>query len=138
MDIHKPHAVKTWKEFFIELGTRRVYLAGCTTHPTSAWVVQQARQLVWTLNDEDRSMRFLIHDRDSKFTAVFNTVFQAEGISILLTPYRAPNANAFAERWVRTVRDECLNHLLILNEAHLRHVLKDYMTTTVMPDRIRA
>ena len=72
-------------------------------------------------------MRFLIHDRDSKFSATFNTVFQAEGISILLTPYRAPNANAFAERWVRTVREECLNQMLIVNDAHLRRVLKEYI-----------
>jgi putative transposase len=113
--------------FFIELGSRRVHLAGCTVHPTSAWVTQQARQLRWTFDEEGRAMRFLIHDRDSKFTAAFNTVFQAEGTTILLTPYRAPNANAFAERWVRTVREECLNYLLIVNEAHLRRVLKEYI-----------
>jgi putative transposase len=113
--------------FFIKLGTRRVHLAGCTAHPTSAWVAQQARQLVWTLDDKGRARRFLIHDRDSKFNAIFNTVFQAEGTTILLTPYRAPNANAFAERWVRTVREECLNQLLIFNETHLRRVLKEYV-----------
>ncbi len=113
--------------FFIELGTRRVHLAGCTAHPTSTWVTQQARQLRWTLEEEGRSMRFLIHDRDSKFSTRFNTVFQAGRTHIVLTPYRAPNANAYAERWVRTVREECLNHLLIFNEAHLRGVLKEYV-----------
>jgi putative transposase len=113
--------------FFIELGTRRVHFAGCTAHPTSAWVTQQARQLMWTLDEQGRTMRFLVHDRDSKFTAAFNTVFEAEHMHILLTPYRAPNANAFAERRVRTVREECLNQLLIVNEAHLRRVLKEYI-----------
>jgi putative transposase len=113
--------------FFIELSTRRVHFAGCTAHPASAWVTQQARQLIWTLDEEGRAMPFLIHDRDSKFTAAFNTVFQAERATILLTPYRAPNANAFAERWVSTVREECLNLLLIFNEAHLRRVLKEYI-----------
>jgi putative transposase len=113
--------------FFIELGTRRVHLAGCTAHPTSAWVTQQARQLMRTLDEEGRTMRFLVHDRDSKFTTTFNTVFQAEHVHLLLTPYRAPNANAFAERWVRTVREECLNHLLVVNDAHLRRVLKEHI-----------
>jgi putative transposase len=90
--------------FFIELGTRRVHFAGCTPHPTSAWVAQQARQLIWTLDDEGRSIRFLIHDRDSKFSAAFTTVFQAEQMHLLLPLYRAPHANAFAEQWGRTVR----------------------------------
>jgi putative transposase len=113
--------------FFIELGTRRVHFAGCTAHPTSAWVTQQARQLTWTLDEEGRAMRFLIHDRDIKFSATFNTVFQAQHMHILLTPYRAPNANAFAERWVRTVREECLKHLFIVNEGHLSCVLTEYV-----------
>ena len=82
---------------------------------------------MWTLSDEDRSMRFLIHDRDTKFTAAFNSVFQGEGTSILLTPYRAPNANAFAERWVRSGREEVLDKLLIMNQAHLQRVLTEYV-----------
>ncbi len=108
--------------FFIELGTRRVHLAGCTAHPTSAWVTQQARNLVWDLRDlqdmGDRELpiRFLIHDRDAKFTASFNTVFESEGIETVLTPYRCPRANAFAERWIRSAREECLDRLLILGE----------------------
>lgn len=112
--------------FFIELNTRRVYVAGCTRQPNATWVAQQARQFLWQLQDEQRAMRFLIHDRDTKFSAAFETVFAAAGIETLLTPYRAPNANAVAERWVRSVGTECLDRLLILNEEHLRRVLKEY------------
>ncbi len=117
--------------FFIELGTRRVHLAGCTAQPTSAWVTQQARNLTWEmedLGDRDRELpiRFLIHDRDAKFTSSFDTVFALEGIETVLTPYRYPKANAFAERWVRTVGDECLDRLLIIGEGHLRRVLSEY------------
>jgi putative transposase len=112
--------------FFIELGTRRVHLAGCTASPNSAWMTQQARQLVWHLSNEPRSMRFLMHDRDSKFTASFDHIVVSEGIEIVCTPVRAPKANAVAERWVWTVRQECLDHLLILNQRHLSRVLKEY------------
>lgn len=113
--------------FFIELGTRRVHFAGCTAHPTGAWVTQQARQFVWTVNESKPPPHFLIHDRDSKFTSAFDAVFASEHIKIIRTPVRAPNANAYAERWVRTVREECLDKLLILNEGHLRQVMRDYI-----------
>ena len=113
--------------FFIEIGTRRVHFAGCTAHPTAAWVTQQARNLAWTLQDTDASPRFLIHDRDAKFPPTFDAVFAAEGIEIVRTPYRSPTANAYAERWVGSVRAECLDHLLIVNEAHLRHILAGYV-----------
>ncbi|MDQ6645478.1 MAG: integrase core domain-containing protein [Chloroflexota bacterium] len=113
--------------FFIEIGSRRVHFAGCTAHPTAEWVTQQARQLTWRLQDEQLSMRFLIHDRDAKFPTSFDRVFAAEGIEILRTPYRTPTANAFAERWVRSVREECLDKLLIVNEAHLHRVLSEYV-----------
>jgi putative transposase len=92
----------------------------------AAWVTQQARQLVWKLQDEERVMRFVLHDRDAKFPASFDAVFAAEGTQVILTPYRAPNANAYAERWVRSVREECLDHLLIINEQHLHLVLCEY------------
>ena len=111
--------------FFIELGSRRVHLAGCTTNPTGAWVTQQARNLSFTGVFE--RMRFLIHDRDSKFTAAFDEVFRSEGIKVIHTPIRAPQANAYAERFVRTVRDECLDWLLILGRRHLEHVLRTYV-----------
>jgi putative transposase len=119
--------------FFIELGSRRVQFAGCTAHPTAEWVTQQARQLTWTLQDERGDMgeqlpiRFLIHDRDAKFTSSFNTVFESEGVGIILTPYRSPKANAFAERWIRSAREECLDRLLILGEGHLRSVVREYI-----------
>jgi len=111
--------------FFIEVGNRRVHFAGCTTNPTGAWVVQQARNLSFT-NVLER-MRFLIHDRDSKFTAAFDEVFRSEGIRVIHTPVRAPKANAYAERFVRTVRTECLDWLLIVNRRHLEHVLRIYI-----------
>jgi putative transposase len=113
--------------FFIELSSRRVHFAGCTAHPTAEWVTQQARQLTWKLQDEQKAMRFLIRDRDAKYTAKFDTVFVAEGIEIIRTPYRAPQANAFAERWIRSVREECLDRLLILGEAHVGRVLREYI-----------
>ena len=94
--------------FFIELGNRR---AGCTTSPTGGWVTQQARNL--SFSGACERMRFLIHDRDSKFSFAFDEVFRSEGIKVIRTPIRAPQANAYAERFVRTVRGECLDWLLI-------------------------
>ena len=111
--------------FFIELGSRRVHLAGCTTNPTGAWVVQQARNLSFSGLFE--RMRFLIHDRDNKFTASFDEVFRSEGVGVIHTPVRAPQANAYAERFVRTVRTECLDWLLILGRRHLERVLRIYV-----------
>ena len=110
--------------FFIELGSRRVHLAGCTANPTGHWVTQQARQFAWTLQERPESFRFLIRDRDSKFTRNFDVVFAGEGIQIIKTPVRAPKANAIAERFVRTIRAECLDWLLIVNRRHLDGVLR--------------
>jgi transposase InsO family protein len=108
--------------FFNELGSRRVHFAGCTSNPSGAWVVQQARNLSFT--DVLERTRFLIHDRDSKFTAAFDEVFRSEGIKVIHTPVQAPQANAYAERFVRTTRNECLDWLLILGRRHLEHVLR--------------
>jgi len=110
--------------FFLELGNRRVHLAGCTTNPSGAWVTQQARNLSFIGLLE--RVRFLIHDRDSKFAAAFDEVFRSEGIKVIHTPIRAPRANAYAERFVRTVRGECLDWLLILGRRHLETVLRTY------------
>jgi putative transposase len=113
--------------FFIELGSRRVHLAGCTTNPSGSWITQQARQLAWTWPQRSAPLRFVIRDRDSKFTRDFDTVFRSEGIEIIRTPVRAPKANAIAERFVRTVRSECLDWLLILNRRHLERVLRVFI-----------
>ena len=110
--------------FFIDLESRRVCLAGCTSNPTGVWVVRQARNLSFTgLFDR---MRFLIHDRDSKFSPAFDEIFRSEGINVVRTPIRAPQANTYAERFVRTVRAECLDWLLIVGRRHLEHVLRSY------------
>jgi transposase InsO family protein len=113
--------------FFIELGSRRVHLAGCTPNPTSAWVTQQARQLSWKIQDGRVPASFLIHDRDTKFPAAFDTVFTSENIVIIRTPIQAPDANAFGERWIRSAREECLDKLLVLGERHLQRVLTTYV-----------
>jgi putative transposase len=111
--------------FFIAHASRRVWLAGCTPNPTGAWVTQQARNL--GLNFSDQGVRFLIRDRDCKYSRPFDEVFRSEGIRVVKTPVRAPKANAIAERFVRTVRAECLDWLLILNRRHLERVLRIYI-----------
>ena len=121
--------------FFIELGTRRVHISGVTANPDGAWTAQQARQLVWEMEERKDEFHFLIHDNDTKFTDKFDAVFRSEDMRVIHTPYQAPNANAFAERWVRTVREECLDHILILNEAHLRNVLREYVEDYYNPAR---
>jgi hypothetical protein len=113
--------------FFIEIGTRRIHIAGITEYPNSYWVAQQARNFGWLLQERDTNFVCLIRDNDSKYTDSFDTVFESEGINIICTPFKAPNANTFAERWVRTLRTECLDNLLIINETHLRRVLTDYV-----------
>ena len=112
--------------FFIELGRRRVWITGVTDHPNSLWVTQQATNVTGDLADADITARFLVRDRDTKYVASFDNVFKAEGAEILKTPFRTPNTNACAERFVRTVRSECLDHLLVVNEAHLERVLRSY------------
>jgi transposase InsO family protein len=115
--------------FFIEVQTRRVFVVGCTEHPSAAWVTQQARLLIWQLDldDEARRPTILIRDRDARFPAPYDTVFRAENVRIVRTPAQAPRANAVAERWVGTVRRECLDWLLILGPWDLEHVLREYV-----------
>ena len=106
--------------FFIELSSRRVHLAGCTPNPTAAWVTQQARQTTWNLAEGQKSFQFVIRDGDQKFTDSFDEVFRSSGMEIIKTPFRAPQANGVAERFVQSVRSECLDRLLILAPATLR------------------
>jgi putative transposase len=109
---------------FIEIATRQVYLAGITANPTGDWATQQARNVIETFVERTEPIRFLIHDRDSKFTAGFDEVFRFDGIR---TPVRAPRANGFIERWVGTVRRECLARILIVNRRHLERFLRAYI-----------
>jgi transposase InsO family protein len=113
--------------FFIELDTRRVHLAGVTANPDGPWAAQQARNLLFVIAERGRQLRFLIRDRDAKFSRSFDDVIRSEGADVLITPVQAPNANAHAERWIRTVRAECLDWLLITGRGHLERVLRVYV-----------
>jgi putative transposase len=113
--------------FFIELGTRRVHLAGVTGNPNAAWVTQQAPNLLLRLEDQGRRVRFLVRDRDARFCCGVDDVFGSEGAQVLVTPVQAPNANAYAERWLRTLRNECLDWLLIASRGQLEQVLRIYI-----------
>ncbi|MFC6019883.1 integrase core domain-containing protein [Plantactinospora solaniradicis] len=113
--------------FVIELHTRRVHLLGITTRPTGRWVTQQARNLLMDLDDRIPTVKFLIRDRDSKFTQTFDAVFAGEDIQVLRTPPQAPRANAFAERWIGTLRRELLGRMLIINQRQLQAALTEYV-----------
>jgi transposase InsO family protein len=110
----------------VEHTTRRVHVLGVTANPTTGWVAQQARNLMLDLGDRASDFRFLIRDRDSKFTPLFDEVFTTEGIRVLLTAPQAPRMNAIIERWVGSVRRELLDRILIINARHLRKVLAEY------------
>ena len=112
---------------FIHHDSRRVRIAGITTNPVASWVTQQARNLSMDLADHTNALKFLIRDRDTKFTASFDAVFAAEGTRIIKSPVRAPRANAICERVVGTTRPECLDRMLILGRRHLEAVLAEYV-----------
>jgi putative transposase len=97
--------------FFIEHGTRHVRLAGVTANPDGVWMRQQARNLA--IEERLENVRFLLHDRDTKFSGPFDEILREEGVRVIKTPVRAPRANAVAERWVRSVRNECLDRILV-------------------------
>ena len=111
--------------FFIELGSRRVQLAGVTANPEGAWMIQQARNLA--IEERLQHVRFLLHDRDAKLSGPFDALIRSEGVRVIKTPVRAPRANAIAERWVRTVRNECLDHVLVFGRRQLEQILRNYL-----------
>ena len=113
--------------FVIELERRVVHVLGATTNPNDPWVTQVARNFTADLEEAGRRFRFLIRDRDTKFTASFDEVFTSIGVETIRTPVRSPRANAYAERFVRTVRTECLDHLLVVSWRHLESVLDEYV-----------
>jgi putative transposase len=112
---------------FISIGSRHVEYFAITSMPDTAWMLQQARNLLMELDDHDRQVRFLIHDRDAKFPRAFDALLESDGVNVIRTPVRAPNANAHMERWVGTVRCECLDRLLIVGHGQLEYVLRVYV-----------
>ena len=114
--------------FVFEIASRRAHVLGITRQQTEQWVTQQARNFVMSLEQRIDAFRFLLRDRDAKFTGSFDAVFADAGIAMLRSPPRAPKANAYAERWVGTVRRECLDRLLIFNDRQLLRVLAEYET----------
>ncbi len=113
--------------FFIELERRRVHIAGITAHPNGAWVTKQTRNVFMTLSDEGKHPQILIRDRDVKLTKAFDAFLHSEGIGVIRTPIAAPKAKAHAERWVGSVRRECLDRILIVSCGHLERVLREYV-----------
>jgi transposase InsO family protein len=112
--------------FAMEVGTRRVHILGVTAHPTAAWATQLARNLLADLGERTSAFRYMLRDRDAKYTHAFDAVFTADNIAILKSAPQTPKMNAHAERFIRTARAECTDRLLVYNEQHLRHVLYTY------------
>ena len=112
---------------FRERRSRRVTLAGITRHPTEEWMVQMARNAADESSGSLRHIRFVLHDRDTKFCASFRAILNSGGIAPLVLPSRSPNLNAFAERWVRSIKSECLSKLILVGEGSLRQAVTEYL-----------
>jgi putative transposase len=112
---------------FICIGSRRIEYVACTSNPDGVWMVQQARNLLMDLDDRGQRLRDLLHDRDAKFSRAFDAVFHHEAMSVIRTPMKAPNVNAHIERWVGSVRRECLDRLLIFSRRQLERVVRVYV-----------
>jgi putative transposase len=119
--------VEVFVLFFIHVGSRRVHVAGMTAHPDGAWVAQQARNVAMHFAEQPERPTILLRDRDSKFVAAFDTLLRAEGVEVKAVGPRAPNLNAYAERWVGSIRRECLDHFVVFGEEHLRHLVNEYV-----------
>ena len=113
--------------FFIHIGTRRVYYAGCTEHPKAAWVEQQARNFSMHLQEREETADYLLHDRDKMYTAKFDEILKSDGIKAIRLPIRAPNLNGYAESWLGSLKRECLNHFLVFGERHLNYLIREYL-----------
>lgn len=113
---------------YMHLASRRVLLAACTANPNEAWMTQQARNLVWTLEEEGVQLKVVVHDRDKKFSARADNVFRSAGARVIVTPLMAPRANAHVERWIGSCRRECLDWMLVVNQRHLETILREYRT----------
>jgi len=120
--------VEVFVLFFLHVGSRRVHMVGMTTNPDRAWMVQQARNMAMIFDQESVKPKYLLRDRDSKFVKEFDAILTSEGIAVTPISVRAPNQNAFAERFVQSVKRECLDHFVIFGETHLRHILSEYLT----------
>lgn len=112
---------------FIHIGTRKVFLSPATYHPHETWVLQQARNVMMWLEDNKLQCRFVLHDRDTKFSFAFDRRLHDAGIQRVRTPLLAPDANAYAESWIGSLKRECLNHFLCFSLGHLDHIGQTYV-----------
>jgi putative transposase len=120
-------AVDVFVLFFIHVGTRRVYVSGMTPNPDKAWMTQQARNVSMHFAEQKQAPTHLLLDHDSKFVAEFDAILESDGVELKRVGPRAPNMNALAERWAQSIKHECLNHFVVFGEAHLRHIVSEYV-----------